>query len=657
VDTLSTPDVSFARPPRTNAKGKLGIDRVLSFSYPRREIAVVGWCCFDDCSPVQQAWLVSDEARVPCLTGLARPDVAHHHNARALAHAGFLCRLPVRGSMTAARLVAQHDDVEQTLGEVRVRWQESINEPESSPRQDYVRWLRIFESRLFWPVPEVEQRLRMLSWTPLVSVILPTFNTPQYYLHRCIDSVVAQHYPHWELCITDDGSSGAAIREYLMEWAARDPRICVSFSEQRGGISAASNRSIEQSSGDFIVLLDHDDELHPFALLEVARCLNAHPETDLVYSDEDKIDQIGTRSFPAFKPDFDADLFCGFDYLGHLVAIRASLVRQLGGFRSAADGAQDWDLLLRVTSATQPKRIKHIAKPLYHWRMHDGSTAFSLSAKPYTMRAWDIALQRHVESADSYAVREGLFVGSMRVLRRPPSDSRVSVLYRASDGPHQHRALKRSNAPRRTAFFELILSAVHPADDSVARPLMTVEDLRSDVTIVVNCGIDCVNHGFVDELTAQALREECGVVGGTILDPDGVVVTAGLMCLGDGTYVNPFEGLAQQELGYMGQARVVRAVASIASHVFAFRTSRLLDLNGLACVTEDSLDDVCARLVRSAHASGLKVLHTPYAIATLRTNVKTYCPPQGAIAPRHLIVNPNLENFSNVSAVLKDGII
>src|SRR4029453_9499226 len=118
-----------------------------------------------------------------------------------------------------------------------------------------------------------------------------------------------------------------------------------------------------------------------------------------------------------------------------------------------ADGAQDWDLLLRVTSATQPKRIKHIAKPLYHWRMHDGSTAFSLSAKPYTMRAWDIALQRHVESADSYAVREGLFVGSMRVLRRPPSDSRVSVLYRASDGPHQHRALKRSNVPRRTAFF------------------------------------------------------------------------------------------------------------------------------------------------------------------------------------------------------------
>jgi hypothetical protein len=617
---------------------------------------VVGWCAFDDCSPAHQAWLISDAGRVPCLMGLARPDVARHHQAHALARSGFLCRLPAGGSWTTARLIARKGDDDYALGDVHVRWQEPISDSEPS-RQDYGWWLRKFESGLFWPVSETEQRVRMLSWTPLISVILPTFNTPLYYLHRCIDSVLAQHYPHWELCVTNDGSSGALLRQHLLEWAARDPRIRVFFSEQRGGISAASNRSIDQCTGDFIVLLDHDDELHPFALLEVARCLNAYPETDLVYSDEDKIDQVGTRTFPAFKPDFDEDLLCGFDYLGHLVAIRAPLVKQVGGFRSAADGAQDWDLLLRVTAVTEPGRVRHITKPLYHWRMHDGSTAFSLNAKPYTMRAWTVALQHHLESKPSCEVREGLFVGSMRVLRRPPVDTRVSVLYRASDGPHQHRALQRSHAPRATAFFEVILSAVHVADDPVAAPLLTVGDLRSDVTVVVNHGIDSVNHAFVDELVAQALREDCGVVGGTILAANGHVVSAGLTCLADGTYVNPFEGLAPQALGYMGQARVVRAVPSIAPHVFAFQTSRLLDLNGLACLTEDSLDELCARLVRSAHASSLKVLHTPYAVATLRTNAEPYRPLQDAIAPRHLIINSNLENFSNVSATLKDGFI
>jgi hypothetical protein len=183
-----------------------------------------------------------------------------------------------------------------------------------------------------------------------------------------------------------------------------------------------------------------------------------------------------------------------------------------------------------------------------------------------------------------------------------------------------------------------------------------VTDLQSDVTIVVNCGIDSVNHQFLEELAAQALREDCGVVGGTMLCADGTVLTAGLACLSDGTHVNPFEGLSLQEPGYMGQARVVRSVSSIGPHVFAFRTSRLLDVNGLAGISEDRLSDVCGALVRSAHGAGLRVLHTPYAIATLRSHVKMFHPRQGEAAPRDLTINRNLENFSSVTAILKAGI-
>jgi glycosyltransferase involved in cell wall biosynthesis len=498
--------------------------------------------------------------------------------------------------------------------------------------------------------------VQALSHAPVISVILPTHDTQLYHLHRCIESVTNQLYPFWELCVCDDASTVARVPQYLQERAATEPRIRLSFSVKRGGISAASNRAVSSSTGEFLVLLDHDDELHPAALLEVARCLSVHPDADLLYSDEDKIDQVGVRSCPAFKPNFDQDMLCAFNYLGHLVCLRAALVKQVGGFRSDSDGAQDWDLLLRVTSATSPARIKHIAKPLYHWRMHEESTAFSLDAKPYAIRAWNVVLERHAESMKDCKVRDGLFLGSMRIMRQLPQDSRVSILYRASDGPHQRRALNRSRALPQARFFEVVLSSIYPADGLDGSALLTVDDLCSDVTIVVNTKIDSVNHHFVEELVAQALRVDCGVVGGTILGADGTILTAGLSHLSDGTWLNTFEGLALTEPGYMGQARVIRRVSSIGPQVFAFRTDRLLEVNGLAAVGEDSLGDLCVRLVRQAHATGHGVLHTPYAVATLRRAVKPYHPQQGAWAPPELAINPNLEAFPDVTSVLKAGI-
>jgi hypothetical protein len=184
---------------------------------------------------------------------------------------------------------------------------------------------------------------------------------------------------------------------------------------------------------------------------------------------------------------------------------------------------------------------------------------------------------------------------------------------------------------------------------------MTIDDLDSDVTIVINCGIDGVNHHFIEELSAQALRDECGIVGGTVAGADGKIVTAGLVCLSDGTVLNPFQGMDLRDPGYMGQAKVVRQVSAVAPHVFAVRTERLHDAGGLAGLTEDSLGLVCESLIKSAHAAGLKVLHTPYAIATLRRRGETYWPRQGD-APEKPMLNPNLETFSDVAAVLKAGL-
>jgi hypothetical protein len=626
------------------------IDRMLSFDDHRREVGVVGWACLDDLTSADEMWAEVDGNRAPCLTGVTRPDVARIFNARALEKAGFVCRFPVSRDVAHVELIAYREGEQHVIGTFASP--RSVVRPQSE-KDDYSVWLSTHESQLYWKPSDVERRLRTLTYLPVISVILPTYNTHLYHLHRCIESVTAQLYPHWELCVTDDASPDARIRPYLLERAVADRRIQVSFCEQRAGISSASNRSIAAATGDFILLIDHDDELHPQALLEVARRLNAFPDTDVIYSDEDKIDQVGVRSSPAFKPEFDEDLLCGFNYLGHLVSMRTALVRQVGGFRSSVDGAQDWDLLLRVTSAISPRRISHIPKPLYHWRMHEDSTAFSLDAKPYAIRAWNAVLSEHVSSTCS--VRDGLFLGSMRILRQLPDDTRVSILCRACDGPHQMRALNRSRAAHQVKFFEVLLSAIRRIEHPESCALMTVEDLESDVTIVVSCRLDSVNHFFLEELAAQALRPDCGVAGGTIVDARGAVLTAGQACLSDGTHLNPFEGLALHELGYMGQARVVRAVPSIGPQVFAFRTSRLLDVHGLACISEDSLSEVCASLVRSAHAKGLKVLHTPYAIATLRGPVRTYEPRQSDLPPCELMVNPNIEQFSNVNAVLKGG--
>lgn len=631
------------------------VDRLFSFSYPRPELAAVGWCHLRG-RAVDDLWVLAGGLRLPCLTGLPRPDVARQAGARGLERSGFVCRLPATAAFSRVELVARQGGVDERVGALPFGSRSELCEPESESHQ-YATWLRTHAQGLYWTPREIQERLRSLHPAPQISVILPTHNTHPYHLHRCVQSVIGQFYPHWQLCISDDASGDSRVREYLLGISEGEPRIHLLFSQKRGGISAASNEAIAAASGEFLVLLDHDDELHPCALLEVARSVCAHPDVDLIYSDEDKIDQIGIRSYPTFKPEFDEDLFCGFNYLGHLVATRASLVRDVGGFRSDADGAQDWDLLLRVTAATSPERIEHIPKPLYHWRMHEDSTALSLDAKPYAIRAWRGVLERHVLGDESCSVREGLFLGSMRVVRRLADDVSVSVLYRAADGWHQQRALRRSRLPRMTTFFEVVLSSVYQADRPDGRALLTPHDLQSAVTIVVNSRLDGVNHHFLEELAAQALRADIGVAGGTILRPDGKVLTAGLACLSDGTYVNPFEDLDPADAGYMGQARVVRSVPAIGPQVFAFRTARLAQVNGLARVREDSLDDLCDALIRSSHVEGLKVLHTPYAVATLRSTGATYHPRQGPPPPAHSIVNQNLERFPSVTAALRSGIL
>ncbi|AVH64259.1 glycosyltransferase [Nostoc sp. 'Peltigera membranacea cyanobiont' N6] len=224
-----------------------------------------------------------------------------------------------------------------------------------------------------------------LDFKPVFSIIFPVFNTPEPYLKPAIESVLNQIYPYWELCIADDASTEPNIRKILEEYSQTDSRIKVIFRNENGHISRSSNSAIEIATGEFIALFDHDDLLTSDALYEVALLLNQHPDADMIYSDEDKVDDNNQFIYPTEKPDWCPDSFLSRMYTCHLGVYRRSLVNEIGGFRVGYEGSQDYDLVLRLTEKTD--KIFHIPKILYHWRLHAGSTSASTTAKSYAYEA------------------------------------------------------------------------------------------------------------------------------------------------------------------------------------------------------------------------------------------------------------------------------
>jgi glycosyltransferase involved in cell wall biosynthesis len=252
---------------------------------------------------------------------------------------------------------------------------------------------------------------------PLFSIVMPVFEVEPRWLERAIESVRRQTVADWELCAVDDASPSGGTRPILESHAAEDPRIRVTFLSENLGIGMASNRALEMAAGEYVAFLDDDDELDPRCLEEVARYIDLHPDVDLVYTDEDKIDLEGERSGAVLKPDWSPGLFLTYNYLCHLVVCRRCVIDEVGGFRAGFDGSQDYDLLLRVTELTD--RIGHIPQVLYHWRAVPGSAASRVDAKPYAFERSKQALRDAMARREIEAiVTDGDEIGKFRVLRR-----------------------------------------------------------------------------------------------------------------------------------------------------------------------------------------------------------------------------------------------
>jgi GT2 family glycosyltransferase len=473
-----------------------------------------------------------------------------------------------------------------------------------------------------------------LPLRPLVSILTPVFDTDPEWLGRAVDSVRRQTYPNWQLCLADDGSTDERTLELLRSFAS-EPKIDVLLGESNQGIAAATNRALEAARGEFVAFLDHDDELHPDALLECVWRLNEKPGTDAVYTDEDKITRRGSPTEPFFKPDWSPELFRGVMYVGHLLVLRRSLVESVGGFDPAFDGVQDFELMLRVSEQTD--RIEHVPRILYHWRKIPGSVANSLHAKDGISELQAAAVNRHLERtvAPRFARPSPDFPHRVTLHPKPRVRwPRVTVIVPTKDAPeHLGRCLE--SIFRRSTYpsFGVVLVDNHTTDPA-ARSLfeqypvdvlpfdepfnfsrvnnLGVERADGDLVVFLNNDTEVRTPEWLEVLVSLAEPGDVGAVGPLLLYPNGTVQHAGVVLGLRGTADHIMRGFPSDADGYAGSLSCSREVSAVTGACMLVRRRLFLEAGGFDehFATHYQDVDLCLRLRRD----GRRILFTPRSV-------------------------------------------
>jgi O-antigen biosynthesis protein len=458
------------------------------------------------------------------------------------------------------------------------------------PSDNYDIWMRY--TKLSEGKKEtIQQRIEQLDYKPTFSIVVPVYNVEERWLRKCIDSVKAQIYPYWELCIADDASPDPRVKQVLDEYAADDSRIKVIYREKNGHISAASNSALELATGEYIALLDNDDELTPDALYENAMVLNQQPETDMIYSDEDKIDELGERFAPFFKPDWSPDTFLSQMYTCHFGVYRAEIIREIGGFRIGLEGSQDYDLVLRFTERT--RNIYHIPKILYHWRTIAESTAANPNSKKYAFVAGAKAIQEALDRRGDGGSVEQVenYPGQYRVHYPVKGNPLISIIIPTRDMPKiLDTCLKSVFEKTLYSNYEVIVidnGSVQPQTFKIFNKWQQKEPIRfrtlrldipfnysrlnneavktakGELIVLLNNDIEVVSPNWLEEMAGQAQRPSIGAVGSLLLYPDDTVQHAGVILGIGGIASHSHKGVDKKSPGYFGRLLIVANCAAV----------------------------------------------------------------------------------------------
>ena len=474
---------------------------------------------------------------------------------------------------------------------------------------------------------------------PLISVLMPTYNPKKEWIIAAIESVRNQHYQNWELCVADDASSEEAGKRILSEYARKDSRIKVVFRETNGHISEASNSALAMATGDWVALMDHDDLLSPDALEQVAGCIEENPQARLIYSDEDKVDVNGEHHDPHFKPDWNQDLFYSYNMISHLGVYHKPILEAIGGFRRGYEGAQDYDLILRVMERIEADQIKHIPRVLYHWRVHPESTAGGTDVKPYAMNAGQRALQDHLQRTGSAAQVKLDSSGYYRVLHPLPKQKPlVSIVILTHNAK---KLLKKciDSILGKTDYnnYEIVIVDNRSSEPGALRYLKSlgknakirlirdecpfnysalnnaaVSSARGDILCFLNNDIEIITEGWLSEMVSHAVRTDIGAVGAKLLYPNGKIQHAGIITGLGGVAGHAFKSYPNTSRGYMSRLMVSQNYSAVTGACLVIEREKFFSVDGFDEVNLPvAFNDVdfCLKLVQA----GYRNLWTPFA--------------------------------------------
>lgn len=482
------------------------------------------------------------------------------------------------------------------------------------------------------------QRNTQFGYSPLISFVVPLYQTPEGYLREMIESIQAQTYQNWELCLADGSGEGKSLWPVVKAYAEKDSRIRYQDLKENKGIAGNTNEALAMAKGAYIALVDHDDLLAPQAAFSVVKAIQDNPGADVFYSDEDKVDMAGKRHFePNFKPDFNLDMLQSVNYICHLFVMKDSILKKIGGFREEYNGAQDFDMIFRCTE--NASQIVHIPQVLYHWRCHINSTAQDPASKMYAFEAGIRAIDDHFQriGVPAHAVH-GERYGMYHIIYDWKEKPLVSVLIPNKDHSEDLDIVIRSlmekctyknleiiviennsEKPETWTYYQEVQKKYPQVQVVVWKDIFNYSAInnfgagfaRGEYLLLLNNDVEIINPDCIEELLGYAQRPDVGITGAKLFYQDDTIQHAGVVVGLGGVAGHCFPGVARDSAGYMGRDLYAQNYSAVTAACMMVRRSVFEEVGGFEEKLRVAFNDVdfCLRVGQA----GYKIVYNPYA--------------------------------------------
>ena len=485
-----------------------------------------------------------------------------------------------------------------------------------------------------------KQKREKFDFQPKISIVIPLYKTPEKYLRQLVDTVKAQTYPNWELCLSDGSGADSPIAGLLKSLEASDERIKVVSHDKPLQISENTNAGIKIATGDYIAFADHDDELTPHALFECVKALNKDRKIRVLYSDEDKMSMDGHKFFqPHFKPDYNPDLLCTVNYICHLFVVERNIIDKVGTLRSEFDGAQDYDFIFRCIEAVDPSEIYHIPKILYHWRCHEDSTAENPESKMYAFEAGKRAIEAHYERTGIHAeVYKGEFLGLYRTRFIRDHDPLISIIIPNKDHIDDLKRCMDSIDKKSTyRNYEYIIVENNSTDEKTFQYYKELEAsnpkahvvywdrefnysainnygatfAKGEYLLLLNNDTEIINEDCLEELLGYCMRSDVGAVGARMYYEDDTIQHAGVVIGFGGIAGHCFVLQPRGTTGYCHRIICAQDYSAVTAACMLVKREAFDKVGGLTEELAVAFNDIdfCMKL----RAADYLIVYNPYA--------------------------------------------